>query len=186
MQPQPLASPAAPPAPDDALLVPRARAGDRGAFEALYRRHAGRVHALCLRLCGDPQEAAGLTQDAFVRAWERLPGFRGESLLLTWLHRLTVNVVLDHRRAVRRRALTELDAGMDLPALAPAAPDRPGARLDLESAVGALPAGARTVFVLHDVEGYRLREVADLCGIAEGTAKSQLHRARRLLREVLA
>lgn len=186
MQPERLRPDPVPAAPDDALLVRRAQAGDRDAFGGLYRLHAARVHALCLRLCGDPEDAARLTQDAFVRAWERLAGFRGDSRLLTWLHRLAVNVVLDDRRAARRRALDVADDGPDPEALPRPGTDRPGLRLDLETAVAGLPAGARTVFVLHDVEGYRLREVAAMCAIAEGTAKSQLHRARRLLREVLA
>lgn len=189
MQPERLDSTPAPAAtpPDASLLLRRARAGDREAFAGIYRLHAGRIHALCLRLCGgDRDEAALRTQDTFVRAWEKLGTFRGDSRLLTWLHRLAVNVTLDHHRAERRRLLTEVAGELDPDAHPRPAADRPGDRLDLEAAVARLPAGARTVFVLHDVEGYRLREVAELCGIATGTAKSQLHRARTLLREALA
>lgn len=172
----------------EAALVRRAAAGDRAAFELIYRRHVARVHALCLRLTGDPEEAAGAVQDAFVRAWHRLPGFRGDSALGTWLHRLAANVALDRLRARGRREVRH--AGLEDEAvharpelLVPAAPG--GAAWDLERAVAALPAGARTVFVLHRIEGYRIDEIAEMTGVKAGTVKSQLHRARRLLREVL-
>lgn len=172
-------------APDVSLLVHRARNGDRAAFEQLYRLHVSRVHALCLRLCDDRDEAATLTQDAFVRAWQHLGSYRGDSQLLTWLHRLTVNVVLDHRRAWRRRALLEIADGEDPGDRSSVHYDRTSARLDLEKALATLPPGARTVFVLHEVEGYRQTEIALMTGVALGTVKSQLHRARALLREVL-
>lgn len=172
-------------APDVTLLVRRAQDGDRAAFEQLYRLHVSRIHALCLRLTADRDEAATLTQDAFVRAWSRLGSYRGESRLLTWLHRLTVNVVLDHRRAWRRRSLTEIADGTDPGDLARSHHDRTSERLDLETALAALPPGARTCFVLHEVEGYRIHEIAAMTGVVAGTVKSQLHRARTLLREVL-
>lgn len=172
-----------------------ARGGEVGAFEQLYRLYAGRVYALCLRLAGDAGEAEELAQDAFVRAWERLGSFRGESAFSSWLHRLTVNVVLGTWRSrgrERKRLVAiddwaradESDEPRELPLAAPAGPE--GSRLDLERAIAGLPRGARAVFVLHDVEGYRHREIADLTGLATGTSKAQLHRARRLLREALS
>ena len=166
-------------------LVRRAQQGDQAAFQALYGEHVGRVYALCLRLTADPAQAEELTQDAFVRAWERLASFRGESAFSSWLYRLTVNVVFLSHRAARRRELRVL------PVEDPVALERdgreatPGLGVDLERAVAALPPGARQVFVLHDVEGYQHNEIAELTGIAVGTSKAQLFRARRLLREKL-
>lgn len=166
------------------LTVRRAQEGDASAFGDLYRTHAGRIHALCLRLEGDQARAEELTQDVFVRAWERLSTFRGESAFGTWLHRLAVNVVLADRRSLWRRGRRLLFTDD------PAAFERPGEAVgttssDLETAIARLPPGARKVFVLHDVEGYTHEEIARLSGIAEGTSKAQLFRARRLLREVL-
>ena len=170
--------------PAEPDLVGAARGGDRQAFEQLYRQHVGRVHALCLRLAADRDLAEQLTQDAFVLAWRKLPGFRGDSAFGTWLYRVAVNVVLDWRRDQARRHGREI--GLDnLTELRPSPPARVGDRLDLERAIAALPVGARTVFVLHEVEGYLVREVADLLAVAEGTVKAQLFRARRLLREAL-
>jgi RNA polymerase sigma-70 factor (ECF subfamily) len=169
-------------------LVQRAQQGDDEAFGALYRAHVGRVHALCLRLAGDAQAAAELTQDVFVRAWEALPSYRGESALSSWLHRLAMNAFLGQRRATGRRERrvysTDEPALLERPGRA-GDPPEPGAQLDLEQAVAALPAGARMVFVLHDIEGYQHGEIARMTGIAEGTSKAQLFRARRLLREAL-
>ncbi len=166
-------------------LVRRAQAGDADAFGGVYRACVGRVHCLCLRLAGDPARAEELVQDVFVRAWEALPGFRGESAFTTWLHRLAVNVVLATRRAELRRERRVLPVEdptlLERDDTAPVMLDP----LDLERAVAALPPGARTVFVLHDLEGYPHAEIARLAGIAEGTAKAQLFRARRLLREAL-
>jgi RNA polymerase sigma-70 factor, ECF subfamily len=174
-------------APDTAVLVRRAQTGDQEAFGALYRLHVDRIHGLCLRLTADRDTAARLTQDAFVRAWRNIASFRGDSQLITWLHRLTVNVVLDHRRSERRRLnhqvnMTDADG---LERLAVVHPAPVGMRQDLEQAIAGLPAGARAMFVLHEIEGYRLREIAEMSGVAVGTVKAQLHRARRLLREVL-
>ncbi len=166
--------------------VEKAQAGDVGAFEELYRLHVGRVHALCLRMCGDPQEAEELTQEAFVRAWEKLGSFRAASAFSSWLHRLTVNVVLGSWRAKgrpRERVVASGDvAGWSDPQHSP----EPRRGLDLERAIATLPPGARTVFVLHDVEGHRHRDIAELTGLAVGTSKTQLHRARKLLRKALA
>lgn len=171
---------------EDQHWIERALAGDTAAFERLYRKHCGRVFAVCLRMTGDGALAEELTQDAFVRAWEKLDSFRGQSQFSTWLHRLTVNVVLSALRARGRRGQREfaMEELTELPAEARAS--EPGVMQDLERAIAALPQGARTVFVLHDVEGFRHEEIATLTGTATGTCKAQLHRARRLLREMLS
>ncbi len=169
---------------DDALLVAAARSGDRRAFEALYRLHVGRVYALCVRLTAHVQAAEDLTQEAFVRAWQRLSSFRGDSTFGTWLHRLTVNVVLDQRRAQRPWLRIDDDADFALPEQFNRVENAD--RHDLESAIRRLPPGARTVFVLHDVEGWRHDEIALRGGIAVGTSKAHLHRARQLLKEWLS
>ena len=166
-------------------LVQRARRGDEGAFRDLYREHVGRIYALCLRLTGDAAAAEERTQDVFVRAWERLRTFRGESAFATWLHRLAVNVVLMERRGSGRRERRVAPASDDPVYEQAATPPASAERLDLEQALAALPAGAREVFVLFEVEGYSHEEIARMCGIAVGTSKAQLFRARRLLREML-
>ena len=165
--------------------VTLAQQGDHDAFGQLYRLHAGRVYALCLRMAGDAVEARRLTQDVFVRAWERLGLFRGESAFASWLYRLAVNVVLADRRAAGRR-MRRVVVATDAPLHDGAAPaDAAPERLDLEQAIAALPPGARAVFVLHEIEGYGHEEIAAMTGIAAGTSKAHLHRARRLLREAL-
>ena len=163
--------------------VAAAREGDEQAFRRLYDAHVGRVYALCLRLEGNVGRAEELTQDVFVRAWDRLAGFRGESAFGTWLYRLAVNVVLSDRRSAWRRGKHEVahEAPEELPVAAREAPA--GLAMDLEQVISALPAGARTILVLHDVEGYRHDEIAEITGVSVGTSKSQLFRARRLLRE---
>ncbi|HSA54767.1 MAG TPA: RNA polymerase sigma factor [Gemmatimonadaceae bacterium] len=186
----PVATPPPPP-PDegDGELVARARRGDVEAFEVLYRRTSGRVYAICLRMSGDAERAKELLQDVFVRVWERLESFRGEAAFTSWLHRLTVNVVLAQSRADQRRGNRfgtlpdDPDAGRLSDSGGGAASI--GHRLDLESAIAALPPGARKVFVLHDIEGFRHEEIARLTGTAEGTVRAQLHRARKLLMEAL-
>jgi RNA polymerase sigma-70 factor (ECF subfamily) len=168
--------------------VERARSGDVGAFEELYRRHVGRVYALCLRMCGDAPDAEELTQDAFVRAWERLGSFHGKSAFSSWLHRVAVNVVLGRfrERGRRREKVVALDEAAGLEEFVRAREGGPaGSALDLERAIAGLPAGARTVFVLFDVEGYSHRDIAEATGLAVGTCKAQLHRARQLLRKAL-
>lgn len=177
----------------EAEWVRRARDGDREAFESLYRTWVGRVHALCLRMTGDPAAAEEHTQSAFVRAWEKLPRFRGESGFGTWLHRIAANEVVSARRRWWRWGAKSVPAeeletirgdAWATPAASPE--DGDGAdRVALERAIAALPERARQVLVLHDVEGYRHREIACLMGIAEGTSKAQLHRARKLLEEDL-
>jgi RNA polymerase sigma-70 factor, ECF subfamily len=177
-----------PPATDlGGALVRRAQEGDVDAFEGLYRRNVGRVYALCLRMTGDSVAAEELTQSVWVRAWERLDTFRGESAFSSWIHRLTVNLVLSERRSdSRRRARVELEGDVaDVNADSATPPPQVETRIALERAVAELPEGARTVFVLHDVEGYRHADIAEQMGTAVGTVKSQLHRARKLLREAL-
>ena len=174
------------PSPDD--LVARAQAGDQTAFRELYRQHAGRVYALCLRLTGNAGDAEERTQDVFVRLWDKLRSFRGESAFTSWLHRLAVNVVLNERRTTKRREQrvmpTEDPEDVGAQHAAPVH-DSSGLSIDLERAIGELPDGAREVFVLFDIEGYGHADIAALVGIAEGTSKAQLFRARQLLREKL-
>lgn len=176
-------------ADDESALAQRARDGDSAAFEGLYRLTAGRVFALCLRMAGDRERARELAHDVFVRAWEKLPGFRGEAAFSTWLHRLAVNVVLERQRRDRRRQAHEetgVDVDDDGPAMLRVVRSHDGDRLDLEAAIARLPTNARTVFVLHEVEGYRHDEIARAMEIAEGTVRAHLHRARRLLMEFLS
>jgi RNA polymerase sigma-70 factor, ECF subfamily len=166
-------------------LVARAQAGDQTAFRELYRQHAGRVYALCLRLTGDGRDAEERTQDVFVRLWDKLRSFRGDSAFSSWLHRLAVNVVLNERRTTGRRERRVMPAE-DPDNVAGAQHAAPlHLNIDLERAIAELPDGAREVFVLYDIEGYGHGEIAQLVGIAEGTSKAQLFRARRLLREKL-
>jgi RNA polymerase sigma-70 factor (ECF subfamily) len=180
-------APASPP-PGESELVARARTGDLDAFEALYRRTSGRVFAICLRMSGDRERACELLQDVFVRVWERLGSFRGESAFTSWLHRLAVNVVLERARSEKRRGARfgEMpDEPDDEPGDAGTGASSIAHRLDIETAVANLPPGARRVFVLHDIQGYRHEEIARLTGTAEGTVRAQLHRARKLLMEAL-
>jgi RNA polymerase sigma-70 factor (ECF subfamily) len=174
------------PTPDVAL----AASGDRRAFERLYRTHLNHVYSICVRMSGDRVRAEELTQDVFVRTWEKLPQFRGESAFSTWLHRLAVNVVLNARKVEgreRSRAAPASDEGdADREELFGAAEPPPVAeRMDLEAAIATLPPGARKVFVLHDVEGFKHEEIAEMLGVTSGGSKAQLHRARMLLREAL-
>jgi len=167
--------------------VALAAAGDRRAFERVYRENVNRVFSICARMAGDRALAEELTQDVFVRAWEKLSLFRGESAFTTWLHRLAVNVVLNHRKTQgRQRArLAPDDEGDSLDAVPARVGSGPGDRMDLEAAIAGLPPGARRVFTLHDVEGYTHEEIADMLGITPGGSKAQLHRARLLLRQAL-
>ena len=174
--PQPLPDPLMP--DDDDNVVARARAGDARAFALLYEAHAARVHTLCLRLSGDAREARELTQDVFVRVWEKLPLFRGESALGTWIHRTAVNTVLERQRADRRR-VARVEGRADLEALHPASRPAPvDERLDLDAALTRLSPAARTVFVLHALEGYSFADISALTGAPEATLRSRLHRAR--------
>ena len=177
-------------ATSETAQIERARAGQLRAFEALYTAHAGRVYALALRLTADPVAARELTQDTFVRAWEQLPAFRGDAAFTTWLHRIAVNAHLMRGRADRRRAarvaLARDEDQLEAVAARLAAPATDvGAAIDLERAIAMLPPGVRRAFVLHDVEGYSHEEIARMTGLAAGTLRAQLHRARQLLMEIL-
>ena len=165
---------------DDIALATK---GDAQAFERLYKAHVARIHSLAMRMIG-PDRAGEVTQDVFVRAWQKLGSFRGEAAFGTWLYRLAINLILSRREwlAVLRSREVAGDGLLDLlPSRQPPA----GIGLDFESAIGRLPVGARQVFVLHDVEGYKHKEIARMLRVTPGTSKAQLHRARMLLRRVL-
>lgn len=164
--------------------VRAAQSGDLAAFGRIYREHVGRVYALCVRLSADRVFAEQLTQDTFVRAWEHMSTYRGESSFASWLRRLAVNVVMTERRAASRRTRRVITADDETLERAPhERSDDQG--IDLERAIAKLPEGARTVFVLHAIEGYRHDEIAELTGIAEGTSRAQLHHAREVLKKEL-
>lgn len=166
-------------APSSDARVARAKRGDVGAFEQLYREHVDHIYAVCLRMTGEANAAEDMTQAAFIKAWERIGQFRGRSAFGTWLHRIAVNVVLD----ARRRTLREDELDETLPDARSGG--GPGTLVDLERAVRELPERTRIVFVLHDVEGYTHREIAEALGVTDGTTKTLLHRARKALRERL-
>jgi RNA polymerase sigma-70 factor (ECF subfamily) len=167
--------------------VEKARGGNRLAFEQLYRSHCDRIYALCWRMCGgDRALAEDMVQEAFVRAWNKLHLFKGDSKFGTWLHRLTVNVVLSDRRIRVKRVQREQEFDDDMERVLVG--DRnviAGLRKDLEAAIAGLPERARTVLVLYDIEGYQHNEIAAMTGMAVGSSKAQLHRARKLVREIL-
>jgi RNA polymerase sigma-70 factor (ECF subfamily) len=164
--------------------VRAAAAGDRHAFQRLYRLHAGRVHGAVYRLAGyDHARAEDLTQDAFIRAWQKLPGFRHESAFGTWLYRLAINVALMDIRARSADPVSMLDDD-HLPE-AGETPFCAAERDELERAIGQLPPRARAVLVLHDIEGWRHEDISSELGMAVGTSKAQLHRARGVLRKIL-
>jgi len=170
-------------ADEEELLIRRARKADQRAFEQLYRRYVGKVYGLCLRMTGNPAEAEDCAQDAFIQAWTKLGDFRGDASFGTWIHKVAVNAVLGRMRKSRReqdriRAVAE---DMDEP---PQVGDGGGMR-DLEQAMNELPSGARHVFVLTAVYGYSHEEAGEMLGIAVGTSKAQLHRAKRLLAQQL-
>lgn len=170
-------------ATDERSWIRRAQTADTAAFEALYRMHVDRVYGLCLRMTGNVAEAEDCTQDAFIQAWSKLNDFRGESAFGTWLHRVAVNTVLGRMRKSRREQ-DRIRAVSDAAAIPETIGDGGGFR-DLEQAINELPSGARHVFVLHAVYGYSHDETSEMLGIAAGTSKAQLHRARRLLAQQL-
>jgi RNA polymerase sigma-70 factor (ECF subfamily) len=178
---------AAAPADVDQALARSAAAGDSSAFEALYRRHAARIHGVVVRLVGyDRARAEDLVQEAFVRAWQALPAYRFESAFGTWLHRLAVNTALMDLRAARSRPRGSDDEdALDQVGATDSAGHSTALSLDLERAVATLPPRARAVLVLYDVEGWKHEEIAGALGMAVGSSKAQLHRARGLLRERL-
>jgi RNA polymerase sigma-70 factor (ECF subfamily) len=161
--------------------VALAAAGDTAAFERVYTRHVARVHGLARRMAGS-EAADELTQDVFVRAWQKLGTFRGDASFGTWLHRLAVNVIIERFRSLGLQRERHLADGED--ALQRMASPRTTGdfRMDFDVALDRLPSAAREVFVLHDVEGYKHHEIGGLLGISPGTSKSQLHRARMLMR----
>jgi len=163
--------------------VALAAQGDTGAFERVYQAHLGRVYNLARRMAG-PESADELTQDVFVRVWQKLATFRGESSFATWLHRLAVNVIIERFRTLGVARDRFLSDGEDVLERLPDPPSalRYDTRMDLDTAMKRLPPGARTVFVLHDIEGYRHEEIGQMLGVSVGTSKSQLHRARMTLR----
>lgn len=178
---------------NEADAIERAKQGDAQAFQALYDRHKRRVYSLCLRMTANTAEAEDLTQEAFLQLYRKIATFRGESAFSTWLHRLSVNVVLMHLRkkslpVVSLEETTQAgeedtpkkDFGADDLALAGSID-----RLQLQRAVDDLPPGYRTIFVLHDIEGYEHNEIAALVGCSVGNSKSQLHKARMKLRDML-
>jgi len=169
--------------PESELVAPAGR-GDARAFESLYRAHAPRLHALCRRLAGDPEQAEDLTQEVFLRAWQRLDGFGGRSKFYSWLYRLAVNAAIDRHRSHRRKAGKETTLEEWEEFVEPRK-EHTARRMDLEKAIDGLPPTARMVFVLHDVEGYRHEDIAEMTGLASGTCRAHLHRARRLLRNEL-
>jgi RNA polymerase sigma factor (sigma-70 family) len=172
---------------EESMLVESARNGDSAAFEKLYRSNRDRIYALSWRICGgDATLAEDLLQESFIRAWQKLGSFRGESRFGTWLHRLSANVALSDRRIRLRRVGREAPMDEVVERTAIGARDVVAdKRMDLEKAIARLPERARTVLVLYDIEGYRHAEIAEMTGMAVGSSKAQLHRARKLIREVL-
>lgn len=178
------------PRQDDLALVERCRQGDLGAFDEIYRAHSRRLYGVAVRMLGNPADADDMLQEIFLAAHRKLDSFRGESALGTWLYRLAVNLCLDHLRSRTGRTLHLTDALDDEPALPDAGSrglaERAVTKMDLERALAQLPEGCRTAFVLHDVQGLEHREVGEIMGIAEGTSKSQVHKARLRLRALLS
>ena len=175
----------------EAQLIARAQQGDEQAFATLFELHKRRVYSLCLRMTRSAEEAEDLTQDALLLFFRKLPTFRGESTLATWLHRMVVNVVLMHLRKKRLQQvpLDEAETDDDLPKRQYGAPDRRltgcVVRVSLEQAIANLPSGYRSVYVLHDIHGYEHAEIAKIIGCSPGNSKSQLHKARLKLRRLL-
>ena len=176
---------------DDLALAERCRSGDFEAFESLYREHAARLFSLAVRMMGNRPDAEDLLQEIFLTAHRKLPSYRGDARLSTWLFRLATNLCLDHLRSKAARmskATSSIEDDNVLEPVSPAAGPAVGAvqQIDLERAVARLPEGCRAAFLLHDVEGFEHREVASMLGISEGTSKSQVHKARLKLRRFLA
>jgi len=174
----------------DLELARAVAAGDQDAFEQLYRRYFKRVYSICLRMAGDPTLAEDIAQEAFLQVYRKIGSFRGDSAFTTWLHSLTVNQVLMHfrKRGVKLEQTADDEAFAKVVDNPIGTPRRVGIvdRLALDKAISRLAPGYRTVFVLHDVEGYEHEEIAAMLGISVGTSKSQLHKARMRLRDLLA
>jgi RNA polymerase sigma-70 factor (ECF subfamily) len=171
----------------DAELVARCQAGEVDAFETLYHQHAARIFTLASRMAGSPDEGEDLMQEIFLQAYRKLGSFKGEAALGTWLYRLALNHCLDFVRS-RQSKIRKLTDTLDDERLFEPAGRRetPIPRIDLERAIARLPEGCREAFILHEVEGFDHREVGELLGIAEGTSKSQVFKARMKLRAMLA
>ena len=170
-------------AADEAAWIRQAQRSDAQAFEALYRLHVDKVYGLCLRMTGNVSEAEDCVQEAFIQAWNKLDKFRGDSAFATWLHRIAVNAVLGRiRKSKREQERIQMVADT---APAPLSTGDTGELRDLSAAIERLPEGARHVFLLHAVYGYSHDEAGSMLGIAAGTSKAQLHRARRLLAQQL-
>jgi RNA polymerase sigma-70 factor (ECF subfamily) len=174
---------------EELALVERCRQGDLAAFESIYRTHAGRLYSVACRLLGNPADAEDMLQDIFLAAHRKLDTFRGDSALGTWLYRLAMNLCLDYLRSRAARTGRLTGALEDEPGLSDTGSRRLAeqavTRMDLERALAQLPEGCRTAFVLHDIEGLEHREIAEVLGVAEGTSKSQVHKARLRLRALL-
>ncbi|HNP62429.1 MAG TPA: RNA polymerase sigma factor [Woeseiaceae bacterium] len=168
---------------EEAMLIEQAQRSSRRAFEALYRLHIDRVYGVCLRMTGNVSEAEDCAQDAFIQAWNKLKLFRGDSAFSTWLHRIAVNSVLGRMRKSKREQERIMAVSDDTPPRLETGDS--GELRDLSDAVNQLPEGARNVFVLHAVYGYSHDETGEMLGIATGTSKAQLHRAKRLLAQQL-
>jgi len=182
----------APKAASETQLIARAQRGDEEAFAALFEAHKRRVYSLCLRMTGNTAEAEDLTQEAFLQLFRKISTFRGESAFSTWLHRLAVNVVLMHlrKKGLQQISLDEVDTSQDEPVKRDYGSDDRRLmgsvdRIGLQEAIADLPPGYRTVFVLHDVEGYEHNEIAEIMNCSVGNSKSQLHKARMKLRDRL-
>jgi len=173
-------------AAEERALVESAKRGSKAAFETLYRNHVGKVYGLCLRMTANRATAEDCTQEAFIQAWRSLPAFESRSAFGTWLHRIAVNAVLAQARRRRERLGADASAEDEAVALADPMAGDEGTVLDLEAGMRRLPAGARQALVLVGLYGYSHEEAAQMLGIAVGTCKSQVHRARQLLGERLA
>lgn len=165
----------------ESLLIEQSQNGDQKAFEQLYRNNAAKVHGLCLRLCGHKELAEDLTQEAFIRAWQKLDSFRGDSAFSSWLYRLTSNVVIGHLRSQSKWKLVSFDTATHESALGVAQLD--SSRPDIEKKLAKLPDQARVVIILHEYLGYQHNEISELTGMAVGTSKSHLFRAKELLKQ---
>lgn len=168
-------------------LVRNAQQGDGNGFKQLFDLNVNRIYAFCLRMSANPQLAEEITQDVFVKAWENLHKFRGESKFSTWLHSIAINEFLTKKRTEKRFIqrftttddITKYDRRGEKPEI------HFNTNIDLENAISSLPAQAKAVLILHDIEGYRHREIAEMINIEVGTSKAHLHRARKILREEL-
>ncbi|MBN2319070.1 MAG: RNA polymerase sigma factor [Acidobacteria bacterium] len=173
--------------PEDTLpeLIAHAKAGSHDAFEKIYRTHVGRIYGVCLRILGDRSRAEEVTQQVFIKSWLKLGSFRGESSFGSWLHRMAVNTILNELKTSKLMHLRSQSLDDFSTESVPQQRLSAEVQIDLDRAIAALPLGARVVFVLHEIEGLSHKDIADNLGLANGTCKAQLSRARKLLREAL-